>query len=92
MQRRLTEGKGDDVLVRQRNELVLAALDDHQPADVVVVYGPGHIPGLEAGLLERGFVCTQDTWYSVGRILPLRIVLWNMVRRRLPAHQPVART
>jgi hypothetical protein len=70
----------DDVLVGERNQLLLAALPSDK--DVVLVWGAGHLPGLAAGLRAAGYRRQATEWVNVGTLPPvwksLR-VFWNAI-------------
>jgi hypothetical protein len=56
-----------------RTALALEGLDGTD-RDTVLVWGAGHLPGLAAGLRERGFLRRGDPdWHTVAR-LPWRTV------------------
>ena len=77
-------GPDDDVRLRQRHEVVMAAVDRDE-RDVVLPWGVHHLPGLARRLAARGFVARDQTWHTVARLTsPWAIaggLLWLHVRR-----------
>ncbi|MEV7628786.1 hypothetical protein [Actinoplanes sp. NPDC089786] len=68
----------DTVILDQRNKLVLDEIDTTD-GDVVTRWGARHLPGLAAGLTERGFQHTgRDSWHTVGTLPPIPTALWQL--------------
>jgi hypothetical protein len=57
----------DAVVLHYRTEVALTGLDDTD-RDVVLIWGGRHLPGLDAGLVDRGYVLTSEVWQRVGRL------------------------
>lgn len=76
--RRMTGGDGFrravDVVVGERNRLLLAALAPGE--DAVLVWGAGHLPGLAAGLRTAGYRRQATEWVNVGTLPPI----WKCLR------------
>jgi hypothetical protein len=62
------------VQIEGRNARALESLPSD--TDAVLLWGAGHLPGLAAGLTERGYRRQGTTWVAVGR-LP---ALWPSIR------------
>jgi hypothetical protein len=77
-------GPDDDVRLRQRHEVVMAAVDADE-RDVVLPWGAHHLPGLGRRLGERGFVVCDETWHSAYRLTSPYLLLagmaWAALRR-----------
>jgi hypothetical protein len=78
------------VLTEQRNGVALAGLDgvdrldgldglDDERCDAVLVWGAGHLPGLDAGVRSRGYTCTDTTWHTVTAIPTMRAAWWQLL-------------
>jgi hypothetical protein len=59
-------GKFSSVITDERNKLALARVPPGQ--DTVLLWGPDHLPGLAAGLEERGFTQVKEEWIRVGQV------------------------
>ena len=70
------------VEVEERNAHALASLP--AGADVVLLWGAGHLPGLAAGLKQAGHRRQGTTWMNVGRLPALRASI-KTVAKYLPA-------
>jgi hypothetical protein len=70
----------DAVLLDMRNEHALTGVEATTD-DVVLMWGNSHIPGLDRGLVARGFTYENTTWHTVGR---LPSMLW-CIRQTAPA-------
>jgi hypothetical protein len=71
----------DKVIVEARNEVALQAVagTDH---DTVLIWGLTHMPGLDAGLTEQGFVRSGDPqWHTVTRRPTIPDALWRLATR-----------
>lgn len=57
---KLLLGVQNEIIIDDRNAIALSAFDEQQQADpeadVVLLWGAGHLPGLGVGLQKRGFV------------------------------------
>lgn len=65
-------GKLMDVILEDRNQVVLADLKrivdtEKDIRTIGVIYGAGHLPGLEAGILALGYQPAGDTWFTAMR-------------------------
>jgi hypothetical protein len=61
----------DAVLLHARTALALDRLDATN-RDTVMVWGSGHVPGLDAGLRQRGFLATAEPQWHTAVELPSR--------------------
>lgn len=69
------------VMVEDRNRGALARLPSD--ADVVLMWGSGHLPGLAAGLKEAGYRHRSTVWVPVGElpaVWPSLKVFWTWLR------------
>src|SRR5439155_21056436 len=68
----------DPVRIGLRNEIALEGVDGTD-ADVVLLWGTAHLPGLVDGLLARGFEPAGVRWLQVGRLPRLWVSLLALV-------------
>jgi hypothetical protein len=64
----------DAVQIDRRNEIALDGVDGTD-ADVVLIWGTAHLPGLTQGLLARGYQPAGEDWVEVGRLPRLWVSL-----------------
>lgn len=72
----------NEVLVKARNAVALDGVASTD-RDTVLIWGLAHLPGLDAGLAEQGFVRTGDPqWHTVARRPTIPDALWRLATRR----------
>lgn len=98
-------GKLMDVILHDRNEVVLNDLravlrDEPDVKSVAVIYGGGHMAGLERGVREMGFTPVEDVWLdaisvdtsktgmSVAEVNAMRAQLKRTMEMAIKAQQP----
>jgi len=69
----MIEGEGDDgtVIISERNKIVMRGIGEQMQAgkkSIGVFYGAGHMPDLEARLIEKGFQPVGFKWYDAWQI------------------------
>lgn len=69
----MIEGEGDDgtVIISERNKIVMRSIGEQMQAgkqSIGVFYGAGHMPDLEARLVEKGFQPVGFKWYDAWQI------------------------
>lgn len=71
------------VLLGERNAVALAGLD-RTDLDTVLIWGAKHLPGLHAGLTERGYerVPEPEQWHTVTTLPSVRRALWQVITGR----------
>lgn len=57
---KLTKEVRDDVMLTPRNNKVLNELNIDAKNKIVIIYGKGHLKGIKVGLLENGYIETND--------------------------------
>lgn len=88
-------GPADAVLIDHRNTVALAGLDN-TGRDTVLLWGVAHMPGIGAGLGQRGFSrCGDVEWRTAAQPLSIRSAVWNALwpfreRRASPVDVPSA--
>jgi hypothetical protein len=75
----LTRQRSDTVIVDQRTTVALNGLDC-TTRNTVMVWGAFHLPGLDAGIRQRGFTRVATDWHTVTRLPTLRAALWHAIR------------
>jgi hypothetical protein len=71
----------DEVLIHRRNTVALAGVAS-TTQDVVLIWGLIHLPGLDAGLADQGFVRSDDPqWHVVARRPKISGALRRLVLR-----------
>jgi hypothetical protein len=74
----------DAVLVTARNEVALDGIAGTD-RDTVLIWGLAHLPGLDAGLTEQGFIRSgEPQWHTVARRPTIPDALWRLATRRRP--------
>lgn len=58
-----------EIILHDRNEVVLSDLgrilrDEPEHKSIAIIYGGGHMPGLELGVRELGFESVADVWLN----------------------------
>jgi hypothetical protein len=78
----------DEVLVKARNAVALQGIASTD-RDTVLIWGLAHLPGLDAGLAEQGFVRSgAPLWHTVARRPTIPDALWRLATHRAtPARQ-----
>lgn len=66
--RRIGAASREDFVIRKRNEIAIAALDeelhDNPDTDVLLMWGAGHLPGMSHEVENRGFVQTDEQYLT----------------------------
>lgn len=73
--------RGDDVIVDRRNTVALDGVDSTD-LDTVLIWGPAHLRGLDAGLRQRGFSRVATDWYDVTRLPTITSAMWQAIRTK----------
>jgi hypothetical protein len=78
----------NEVLLKARNALALQRVAGTD-RDTVLIWGLAHLPGLDAGLAEQGFVRSgAPQWHTVARRPTIPDALWRLATHRVtPARQ-----
>lgn len=72
----------DEVLVKARNAVALDGVAGTD-RDTVLVWGLAHLPGLDTGLVEQGFVRSgEPQWHTVARRPTIPRALFRLATRR----------
>ncbi len=66
-------GKLMDVILEDRNQVVLGDLKrivetEKGVKSVAIIYGAGHLPGIQRGILAMGYQPTGDKWFTAMRV------------------------
>ncbi|MGI5243068.1 hypothetical protein [Dactylosporangium sp. CA-139066] len=71
-----------DVLIKARNDGALHGVASTDQ-DTVLIWGLAHLPGIDAGLVEQGFLRHgEPEWHTVARRPTIPHALWRLVTRR----------
>lgn len=82
LQRRLAQ-KANAVVLHRRTAVALEGLHETQ-RDTVLIWGAKHLPGMDADLAARDYICSRETWHAVGQLPGALAAVSNIVRRRQP--------
>jgi len=71
--------QGDELIVEQRNDVALSGVEatDH---DMVLIWSPEHLPGLDTELRARGFHRIAVDWYDVMQLPTTESAIWDAIR------------
>ena len=75
------EGHPDTVLLVERNQIALGAAHATD-RDVVLVWGPSHLPGFDAALNSRGYLCDREDWHTALTPPSIPAALTGLLLRR----------
>jgi len=69
----------DELIVDQRNDVALSGVDstDH---DMILIWSPEHLPGLDTGLRLRGFNRIGVDWYDVMQLPTTESAIGDAIR------------